>query len=93
MISLLKKRGRRVPEDYSLIGFDNLALSALSAPALTTIAQNISLKARYAVDTLFRYLEDSSLPSRNVVLDVDLVELVRAVHHFPHIGSGCFPEK
>ncbi len=74
LISLLKKRGLRVPEDYSLIGFDNLLYSEFSTPALTTIAQNIGLKARYAVDTLFHYLEDDSLPARSVVLDVELVE-------------------
>ncbi len=74
LISLLKKRGRQVPEDYSLIGFDNLLYSAFSTPALTTIAQNIGQKARYAVDTLFHYLEDSSLPARSVVLDVELIE-------------------
>jgi LacI family transcriptional regulator len=35
----LKKRGVRVPEDCSLIGFDDVAQAGLSIPSLTTIRQ------------------------------------------------------
>lgn len=37
-IELLKENDIRVPEDISIIGFDNIPLSSLIKPALTTIA-------------------------------------------------------
>lgn len=37
----LKEKGRRVPEDISVVGFDGVPESALSRPALTTIVQPI----------------------------------------------------
>jgi len=36
-IKALAQKGIRVPEDVSVVGFDNLPYSAISAPALTTI--------------------------------------------------------
>ena len=35
------KSGRRVPEDLSVIGFDDLPDAAIATPRLTTIAQPI----------------------------------------------------
>jgi len=35
----LKKKGLRVPEDCSVVGFDDVAQASLSAPALTTVRQ------------------------------------------------------
>jgi len=35
----LKKKGLRVPEDCSVIGFDDVAQASLSAPSLTTVRQ------------------------------------------------------
>ena len=40
-IAVAGELGLRVPEDLSVIGFDNVPESALSVPALTTIAQPI----------------------------------------------------
>lgn len=37
-ISYLTQKGLRVPEDVSVVGFDNIALSAFSCPPLTTVA-------------------------------------------------------
>jgi DNA-binding LacI/PurR family transcriptional regulator len=38
-IRALAKAGIKVPEDCSVVGFDDVALAALSAPALTTVRQ------------------------------------------------------
>ncbi|HTC39978.1 MAG TPA: LacI family DNA-binding transcriptional regulator [Candidatus Acidoferrales bacterium] len=35
----LKKKGLRVPEDCSVVGFDDVAQASLSAPSLTTVRQ------------------------------------------------------
>jgi LacI family transcriptional regulator len=39
VIRALHQAGRRVPDDCSVIGFDDVPLAALNTPALTTIRQ------------------------------------------------------
>lgn len=49
-------RGLRVPEDLSVIGFDNIPESALTDPPLTTIEQPIQQMGERAVEMLLRLL-------------------------------------
>lgn len=74
LIDGLKSMGMRVPEDCSVIGFDNLFFGAYTTPKLTTIGQDIRKKAQIAVDVLFRHLADKNSPAESIVLDVALVE-------------------
>src|SRR5271170_7598856 len=46
----LAKAGLRVPEDCSVTGFDDVAVSALSAPALTTVRQPLETMGSTAVN-------------------------------------------
>lgn len=48
----LKRAGRRVPEDYSVCGFDNIFISSLLTPSLTTIDHRLQLRSRFAVDMI-----------------------------------------
>ena len=52
------ERGLRIPADLSLVGFDNLVLSAHVRPPLTTIAIPKRDLARAAVELLLRLVED-----------------------------------
>jgi len=74
LIDTLKKSGYSIPKDYSIIGFDNLPISSYVSPGLTTIAQDINYKAQYAIDILFDHLDNTSLPTQNIVLDVELIK-------------------
>lgn len=80
LIDCLKKRGYQLPDDYSIIGFDNLPISQYITPRLTTIKQNIHQKAQYAVDILFQHLKDKNTPSQNIMLNVELVSR-ESVHY------------
>jgi LacI family transcriptional regulator len=48
--------GRRVPNDVSITGFDDVDLAAFVDPPLTTIAQSTAEMGRWAVDQLIRTL-------------------------------------
>jgi LacI family transcriptional regulator len=54
----LRRRGRRVPDDVSVVGFDDVALSAYVDPPLTTIAQSTAEMGRWAVEQLTRAVQD-----------------------------------
>ena len=66
--------GIRVPEDLSVIGFDDLDMSALITPPLTTIRQDIKKKAEIACGLLMKNIKEPETPAENIVLRVELAE-------------------
>lgn len=74
LMDFLRTLDLRVPEDCSIIGFDNLSLGSYTNPRLTTISQDISRKAQIAIEVLFRHIEQKESPAENIILDVELVE-------------------
>lgn len=74
IISGLMEEGKSVPEDVSIVGFDDLYISSLTAPRLTTIHQDPQEKGKVAVETLVSVIEGSSIENNNIVLPVSIVE-------------------
>ncbi|MEV6122990.1 LacI family DNA-binding transcriptional regulator [Streptomyces sp. NPDC052077] len=54
VIRALRELGRRVPEDVSVVGVDDIALAAYCAPGLTTVAQPFTAVGALAVARLLR---------------------------------------
>ncbi len=69
----LYEAGKRIPEDYSVIGFDDAEVSRYMTPGLTTVRQQISLKGQKAVELLLKHIEDPSLPKQEEILPLQLV--------------------
>jgi DNA-binding LacI/PurR family transcriptional regulator len=69
VIEEAKRRGRSVPRDLSVVGFDDVPEAAASEPPLTTIAQPIREKGRVAA----RIALDPPATPRHLVLPVELV--------------------
>ncbi|GCE30305.1 LacI family transcriptional regulator [Dictyobacter alpinus] len=70
----LRQYGRRLPEDVSVIGFDDIALVEHLTPALTTIRVNKEAIGEVAVKRLLEQSNDSSDTSISSILEVDLIE-------------------
>lgn len=66
-------RSLRVPEDLAVIGFDDIQMSALTHPSLTTVRQPMQLLGEAAVTLLFDQLQNSNGLPRHKVLDTKLV--------------------
>ncbi len=66
--------GLRVPDDLSVIGFDDIPWARLSVPSLTTIEMPIEDMAAEAVDTLLRRIDGRGHSRRQVVLATTLAE-------------------
>jgi len=69
-----RERGVRVPEDVSVVGFDDLKYATIVSPRLTTVRQPLAEMGRTAVGLLLRLLErrrsgplQIELPTRLVV--------------------------
>lgn len=74
LMDMIRVLGLRIPEDISVLGFDNLPLDVIAVPRLTTIAQDIDQKAMVSVDLLVRHIENKTLSPERVILGVSLVE-------------------
>ena len=73
MMSALKEKGIRIPEDMSIVGFDDNLFSRLCSPALTTVHQDASEKGRVAVETLIGMIMGKEPASREIRLETSLV--------------------
>ncbi len=62
----LKKKGLRVPEDCSVVGFDDVAQASLSAPSLTTVRQPMeamgSMSVGMMLDAIKAVDQNKSIP-------------------------------
>ena len=63
--------GRRVPDDLSVVGHNNLPQAAEFSPGLTTINQRLEQWGEIAVDIVVRMLNRE--PANSVILPVELI--------------------
>jgi len=67
VLKALHERGRRVPEDISVAGFDGVPESAYYWPALTTVIQDFSTFGRRALELTLRALDGEEAPAVDLV--------------------------
>ncbi|MFO7864987.1 MAG: LacI family DNA-binding transcriptional regulator [Salinivirgaceae bacterium] len=73
-IAALKEAGIRIPEQVSVCGFTNGAISRLSDPPMTTIEQNGFLMGKKAAKMLLERIEsEESLPPRTEIIPTKLI--------------------
>lgn len=70
-INAIRERGRRVPDDVSVVGYDDIELSSYFHPPLTTVRQPRHLAAQALVAALLARMEGQCAPS--VLLATQLV--------------------
>lgn len=59
----LKQAGYQIPDDFSIIGFDNIQATQFVEPPLTTIAQDFKQIGEIAGKTLIEWIEDNHVPT------------------------------
>lgn len=72
-IEKLKKEGYKVPEDISVVGFDDFIYATLSDPELTTYRVDLQVMADTAVDAIVRKVKDKSYSIGRKLISGDLV--------------------
>lgn len=73
ILDALKKRGVRVPQDFSIIGCDNIHLSEMASVSLTTVEHYPHLRARDATELLLKKIADTN----NNTIDVYTTGITR----------------
>jgi LacI family repressor for deo operon, udp, cdd, tsx, nupC, and nupG len=70
----IKKHGLRVPEDISVVGFDNIKVSAYVDPPLTTIDQPAYEMGRKAVEVVLQQIKNMPLQRDREIIQFSLLE-------------------
>lgn len=73
-IQSLKASGIRIPEDISVIGFDNIQVASQVTPALTTIAAPTEEIALHAFDMLRQQIDAEPMTYMHLSLSAHMVE-------------------
>jgi LacI family transcriptional regulator, galactose operon repressor len=85
-IQAVQECGRRVPDDISIVGFDDIPFARFTNPPLTTIRQPSFEKGIQAARTLIQFFEQKTQPESSI-LPVELV--VRATTG--PVTNGLYP--
>jgi DNA-binding LacI/PurR family transcriptional regulator len=74
-VRALRENGYRVPEDVSVVGFDDIQSAAFQNPGLTTVRQPLRRMGRLAAETVLRNITSPSTQSasRRIMVEPELV--------------------
>lgn len=75
VIKFLKSKGRSIPEDTGVLGFDDIYMASVVEPGLTTVKQPNYEMGYKAVEMLIGILEKSAeeVEQKTIVLDTELI--------------------
>ncbi|MYR40505.1 substrate-binding domain-containing protein, partial [Streptomyces sp. SID5910] len=68
-----RRRGLRVPEDVSVVGYDDSAFMTCTEPPLTTVRQPIEAMGRAAVELLTTRIQGGDVPHSELLFEPELV--------------------
>ncbi len=73
VINALKTKGVRVPEDISVVGYDNYTVSNICIPTITTIEVNLDKMAAASVGLIMRKLENPGYSGGRRIISGNLI--------------------
>ena len=73
VIEAARARGMRVPEDLSVVGFDDTSLAEMASPPLTTVRQPLREMGGAALRTALRLANGETIESHHIELATELV--------------------
>jgi len=82
IMSTLTERNVQIPNDLSLIGFDDIAFSSMVTPALTTVRQSTTQTAGTACKLLFDRIQNPQKEAVHVKIEPEIIvrSTVRKIH-------------
>jgi LacI family transcriptional regulator len=82
VMEAVREHGLRIPDDISIVGFDDIPQAAHVHPPLTTVRQPLEEMGRTATRMLLEHIKDSHCPLKRVELPTELV-----------LRQSCCPKK
>lgn len=73
LINKLKELGHNVPEDFSVVGFDNDIYATISDPAITTVAVNVEEMSNTAVEYILGKIKNEEQEYGRTTIQGDII--------------------
>lgn len=73
VMDAVKERGLRIPDDVSVVGFDDIALASMSSPPLTSVRTPMTEMGSTAGEYIVKLLEGETPEPRHVHLPLDII--------------------
>ncbi len=73
VMDAVRSCGLRIPDDISVVGYDNIPQSALVRPSLTTVLQPLEQMGRVATQTLLDMLKEPGKKITHIELPTELI--------------------
>ncbi len=74
IISAAKAIGLKVPEDISVIGYDNIVFSQIIDPPLTTVKQPKKLMGKTGMELMLDIIKEKRFKKKSIVLKTEIIE-------------------
>ena len=71
VIKALRERGKNIPDDIAVVGYDNIPLSEFIRPTLTTVQQDTKLAGEVLVETLLNRINNQEV--KTTMLPAELI--------------------
>ncbi|MBQ1548031.1 MAG: LacI family DNA-binding transcriptional regulator [Lachnospiraceae bacterium] len=74
LMGMAQKLGKNIPDDLSIMGVDDILISRICTPKLTTIHQSAEDKGKIAAEKLLAILKGKDVEERQIILPHSIVE-------------------
>ncbi len=74
IVNALVDNGKKVPQEISVVGYDNTKISSVIRPALTTVEQPLYDIGAISIRVLIKKVEGSDIKEKNITLPHKIVE-------------------
>lgn len=74
LLRALKDEGFKIPEDVSVMGFDNILFSQFTDPLLTTLKQPKKMMGNIAINLLLDTIEGKEVKDKKVIMPTAVIE-------------------
>ena len=72
-LKAINEKGLKVPEDISLIGFNDISVAKYVSPALSTVKVHTEWMGELAVETVLQMMNEKAPVSRKIIVETDLI--------------------
>lgn len=86
VMEAVREQHLRIPDDVSIVGFDDVPQATQVHPPLTTVRQPLEQMGRAAARLLLKIIEEPNHPAQRIELPTELV--IRETTRKPRDGSG-----
>jgi LacI family transcriptional regulator len=73
VMEAVRDLGLRIPEDISIVGFDDIPQASQVNPPLTTVRQPLEQMGHKAAQMLLEYIADPEMPTQRIELPTELI--------------------